>query len=46
VCAAARLATRGGWVTQAEFRLGLVMEMISSVLESRPEPEPPPPVAP
>ena len=46
VCAAARLATRGGWVTQAEFRLGMVMEMIASVLESRPEPEPPPAVAP
>ncbi|MCY4252612.1 MAG: hypothetical protein OXD41_04845, partial [Thaumarchaeota archaeon] len=46
VCAAARLATRGGRVTQAEFRPGMVMEMIASVPESRPEPEPPPAVAP
>jgi len=46
VCAAARLASHGGRVTQAEFRLGLVMEVLTAVLESRPEPEPPPPAAP
>jgi len=41
-----RLAARGGWVAQAGFRPGLVMEMIAPVLGSRPGPEPPPPVAP
>jgi len=34
------MASRGGWVAQAEFRLALAMEMVASVLESRPEPEP------
>jgi len=46
VRAAARLVTRWGRGTQAEFRLGTVMGMAASVPGSRPEPEPPPVASP